>query len=165
MTKVYFDVGGSPVPAEECNWVKIAPCGCECGWARADYYTDENQARDGFWDSKALRRRDEKLGYRVEIKRHNDIRILEKCPHTPRFGRVPRPELDGYTWATMSKTRVLHLVPLVIEKGSCSPYSRMLVPSLCGRNDARIWSASDYDLRGLVECASCLKVAAERCAS
>jgi hypothetical protein len=164
VTKIYYDIDGGPVAANECMWVKLAPCGCECGWSRAEYCPDEAQAWDDFWDSKSMRRRDEKRGFRVAIKRRSDIRISETCPHTPRWGIEPRPELDGHTWATMHRTKVLHLVPLVIAKGSYSPHSQMLVPSLCGRTDARIWSASDYDTRGLVECASCLKAARERLA-
>lgn len=163
MTKIYFDIDGVPVPAEECMWVVTAPCGCECSWSVASYCKDEDEVWNNFSRSKAKRRRDEKLGFRVQIKRHKDIRISDNCPHTPRFG-VDIPGLEGHTWATMPRTRVLHLVALVIEKGGTSPYSKVMVPSLCGRNEARIWSADRWDMEGLVECAHCLKVAKERAA-
>jgi hypothetical protein len=166
MTKVYFDIGGEPVPAEECMWVWIAPCGCECAWAVAeDYCHSADEAWDNFSGSKAARRRDEKLGFQVEIKRHKDIRVSDKCPHIPRFGVPPRPEVDGHTWAVKDRARVQHLVPLVIGKNS---YGRApdggLVLALCGRSDAYFWSTDRCAADGLVECASCLKASRDRLA-
>lgn len=159
MTTIYYEVDGEPVRADYCNWVLIAPCGCECAWSVAEYYPTEDDAWDGFSRSKAARRRDESLGYRVEIKRRTDIRIKDDCPHTPKFGVEPRPKLEGHTWAMKHEGRVQHLVPLVIEENSCSPWNQGAVQAICGRVDARIWSTWRSDLDGRVECTACVKAA------
>ncbi|WP_280320123.1 hypothetical protein [Nocardia wallacei] len=158
MTTVYYEVDGVPVPAKECCWTLIAPCGCECAWATARYCASEEQAWTDFSRSKAVRRRDEKLGYRVEIKRHKDIRVEEDCSHVPRFGVEPRPEMDGHTWAAMKGGRVLHLVPLEIGDYDTA-YADARTPAICGRNDAFLWSTRNVDL---LECTHCLKAATER---
>ncbi|WP_280317254.1 hypothetical protein [Nocardia wallacei] len=165
MTTIYYEVDGEPVPARECMWALVAPCGCECGWsvAGSEYAVDEDQAWDSFSRTKARRGRDEKLGFRVEIKRRTDIRIDDECTHTPRFGVPPRPEIDGHTWAVKHEGRVLHSVPLVIERDSYVIRRRPEhVSSLCGRAEGGSWSTELHLIDGLVECAGCLKVAHER---
>ncbi|MFD6357911.1 hypothetical protein [Nocardia tengchongensis] len=159
MTKIFYEIDGEPVSAEKCMWVLIAPCGCECAWSVAKYWTTEDEAWDGFSRSKAVRRRDEKLGFRVEIKRSTEIRIKDDCPHVPKFGVEPRPELEGHTWAVKSEGRVQHLVPLVIEKNSLSPRNQGLVRAICGRSEDYIWSTWRSDLDGRVECTACVKAA------
>lgn len=163
MTKVYFDIEGEPVPADECTWVYIAPCGCECAWALAgEYGATAGQAWENFARTKAARQRDVKLGFRVDIKRHRDIDIASTCPHTPRFGVPPRPELDGHTWAVKHEGRVLHLVPLVIERDSYVITKRSeRVSPVCRRVEGDLWSTERHEVDGLAECTACLKVAAE----
>lgn len=164
MVTVFYEIDGAPVRAEECTWVYIAPCGCECAWSTARYCSTEDEAWDNFTHSKALRKRDEKRGFRVEIKRHRDIRIKEECRHRPRFGVEPRPTLEGHTWAMKHEGRVQHLVPLVIEANSCSPWNQGAVQAICGRVDAGMWSTWRSDLDGRVECTACVKAAKERAA-
>lgn len=159
MTTIYYEVNGEPVRADECTWVFIAPCGCECGWSVAKYRPSEDEAWDGFSRSKAARQRDEKRGFRVEIKRHSDIRIKDDCPHTPKYGVEPRPEIDGHTWAAKQRARLLHLVPLVIEKGGYFSSREGTVRSMCGRADAYLWSTMHSDIDGRVECTACVKAA------
>lgn len=157
---MYFEVDGTPVRADECTWVKIAPCGCECAWSLAKYTPTEDGAWDDFSPSKAMRRRDERLGYTVQIKRHSDIRIKDDCPHTPRFGVEPRPQPEGHTWAGTHDGRVLHLVPIVIEQDDHSGLRRdEQVASICGRASAFIWSTQWHIVDGRTECAGCLTAA------
>lgn len=162
MTKLYFDIAGAPVPAEECTWVLTAPCGCECGWTVGKYCHSEDQAWEGFHRSVEMRHRDEGRGFRVEVKRHRDIRIEDDCPHDPRFGVPPRPELEGHTWAAKDRgAQRLHLVPLEIgEDGYAS--GREPVVAVCGRADAYFWSTEYRYVDRLIECTQCLKVTTER---
>ncbi|MFG1794245.1 hypothetical protein [Nocardia sp. NPDC049149] len=148
---VYYEVNGEPVPATECDWVLIAPCGCECGWSLARYSKNEDEA---FTRSAAERKRDKKLGYKVIVKRHRDI-CTDDCTHDPKWGVAPRPQPDGHTWAAKHEGRVLHLVPIVIEKDSSSAYQREPISSRCGRADARTWSTTWFRTKGLVECTAC----------
>ncbi|WP_280371074.1 hypothetical protein [Nocardia wallacei] len=165
MTAIYYEIGGEPVPARECMWAYIAPCGCECAWSVADpdYAATEGQAWDSFARTKAVRKRDEQRGFRVEMKRRADVRISDKCPHTPRYGVPPRPEVEGHSWAVKHDGRVLHLVPLVIEKDSYVIRRRSeYVSSLCGRAEGGLWSTECHEIDGLVDCTGCLEVARER---
>lgn len=155
MTTIYYEVDGQPVPDDQCDWVLIAPCGCECGWSLARYTKDEDSAWDGFSRSKAVRRRDEKLGYRVIVKRHSDI-CMDDCQHTPTYGVEPRPQLDGHTWAAKREGRTLHLVPLVIEKNSYAPFQQEAVLSICGRTDGFSWSTKWFEINGRTDCVACI---------
>lgn len=164
MTSLYYDIDGQPVPAKECIWAYIAPCGCECAWSVTEgYCSTADEAWNSFSRTKAVRKRDEARGFRVEIKRRSDIRISDKCPHTPRLGVEPRPELEGHTWAVKYEGRNLHLVPLKIERDNYR-FCDEGVPSLCGRVEARGWSTDIGDIDGLVECVGCLRAAKERVA-
>lgn len=162
MTKAYLEVDGVPVPAKDCVWVAVAPCGCECGWSLAEYNATEDEAWAGFSYSKARRRRDEKVGFRMVLKRRADARVGGDCPHSPKFGVEPRPELDGHTWAATIGGRVLHLVPLVIEADRQSPFELDAVRSLCGRASDHVWSARWHRVDGMVECARCMAEAKRR---
>lgn len=157
---MYFEIDGTPVRADECSWVLIAPCGCECAWATGRYTTTEEEARDGFFGSKAVRRRDEKRGFTVKIVRNTDTKIHDNCPHVPKFGVEPRPELEGHTWAGTREGRTLHLVPLVIEKDQHSGFGRTEpVKAICRRADAYTWSTQWHIIDARVECAACLTTA------
>lgn len=164
MTTIYYEIGGEPVPAKECMWAFVAPCGCECGWsvAGSEYAVDEDQAWDSFSRTKARRRRDEQLGFRVEIKRRTDIRVEDECQHTPRFGVPPRPEIEGHTWAVKFEGRALHLVPLAIEKDGYRHVKDGPVEAICRRADAYSWSTDSFRLDDLVECTACWKAAEQQ---
>jgi hypothetical protein len=155
VTTIYFEVDGEPVPADQCTWVLIAPCGCECAWSIARYCHSEDEAWHSFSRSKAARQRDVKLGFRLVIKRHKDIKISQDCPHTPTWGVPPRPQLDGHTWATKDRSRSVHLVPLVIEKNEYA-YQQDSVAAVCRRASGYVWSARWYDLDGRTDCAACV---------
>lgn len=162
MTIIYFDIDGQPVPADECTWVVTAPCGCECSWHMARYCLTEDEAWDGFSSSKAARRRDEKLGYRMKIIRHKDIRIQEDCPHTPRWGVEPRPTPDGHTWATKHGSRSVHLLPIVIEKDAILDAfvgKGAEIAALCKRASAWSWSTRWGSFEGRTDCAACTATA------
>jgi hypothetical protein len=96
----------------------------------------------------------------VQIKRNADTRIADNCPHAPKWGVEPRPEREGHTWAGTHDGRVLHLVPLVIEKDQHSGFGRQEeVAAVCGRARAYTWSAQWHIVDGRAECAACLRAA------
>lgn len=150
----YYKVNGKYVPASQCNWVLIAPCGCECAWALTEYAATEEQAWENFSRPEDIRRRDEKRGYRMTVKQHKDICSAD-CPHTPKWGVEPRPTLKGHTWAVKRSGRGLHLVPLEIEKNGFVCV-RTRVPSACGKVDAYLWSTHSEAIEGQLDCAACV---------
>lgn len=158
--ETYFGIDGQPVPADECMWVKVAPCGCECGWSLAKYVASVDMAWEDFSRSKAVRRRDELRGYTVVIKRRTEVRLSDDCPHTPRWGVEPRPQPAGHTWAGTYDGRTLHLVPLVIAPDSNSGYRHAeRVASICKRASGYTWSTEWHLLDGRTECVNCLTAA------
>lgn len=162
MTTIYFEVDGQPAPADECTWVVIAPCGCECSWSLARYTRSEDEAWQGFSHSKAARKRDEKLGFRMTIMRHKDIKVSDDCPHTPKWGVEPRPTPEGHTWATKHDSRTVHLVPVVIEKDSITDgfgAGRAEVTAACKRVSAYVWSTRLHTFWGRTDCAACTAAA------
>lgn len=158
--KIYIEIDGTPVPIDECTWVKVAPCGCECGWSLAEYSPTYDEAWKSLGGSKQERERDEKLGFTLKIGRHTDIRIKDGCTHTPRWGVDPIPTPEGHSWAASYQSRRLHLVPLVIEEdGLVINTAAPPVKTLCGRASGTAWSRRGYDIEGLVECTACERAA------
>ncbi|OQQ23354.1 hypothetical protein A6411_23885 [Prescottella equi] len=159
-TGIYLEVDGKPVPARELVWEMTAPCGCACAWTtvRQDSLT-EDQAWRSMATSAAMVKRDKKRGFTTTLVLRSDSRIKEGvCEHSPQWGVQPKPMPDGYTWAASAhaKAKATHLVPLVIERESESPFGDE-VSAICGRSASRQWSTQWWCIDGLIECADCWK--------
>lgn len=160
MTKVYYEVDGKPVPADDCTWVITAPCGCDCSWMRAPYYASEDAAWMAFSCSKQARKRDEALGFRLKIVAHENIQIRDDCPHDPKFGQPPRVTLAGHTWMASDTGRVLHLVPL--EVAEHETVWTEIPNALCGTRSGYMWSTKQHYTEGRTDCTRCVRMAGER---
>lgn len=155
MTRLFFEMDGVPVPAEDCTWVLSAPCGCHVGFMLGRIAVDAEAAWDEFRPG-AQRRRAEKAGYTVGLRRKADADPRDDCPHSPKWGVVPRPEVEGHTWATQTRSVALHLVPLVIEWDSTGhAEDGSEVVAMCRRSRGYVWSTRWYEMDGRGECATC----------
>ncbi|ORL35001.1 hypothetical protein [Prescottella equi] len=157
---IYLEIDGNPVPTSELVWEQTAPCGCADGWTtvREDCLSDE-QAWKSLSGSAAMVKRDKQRGFTIALVRRDKSRIQEGiCQHDPQWGIPARPTPAGHTWAVSvkAKSKALHLVPLVIEKDSMSPFGDE-ADSVCGRTSGRMWSTEWWCTDGLIECVDCWK--------
>lgn len=170
---IYLDINGELVDLDDATWYEKAPCGCVCGAtvAYSDYgpaparvIATAEQAADEFWETKHERAKYEALGFTVFADHRAAISELMAgdCPHEPRYGIPPRPQVQGYSWAAVhditSRPKLMHLVPDgAIEDATERRYGSDRGVPLCGGKRAFWWSTEWYALDGKVECSRCVK--------
>lgn len=174
---IFLAIKGQPVDLDELAWYERPPCGCTaCGVhsAYSDYgngpalvIATPEQATEHFWPEVKVREKYERLGFTVFADLRSKCRdlLMLECPHEPRFGVPPRPEMDGYTWAVVhhafSHAKLMHLVPdLAIEDAKEKRYGSDNGRPLCGGKKEFHWSTEWYAMDGTVECTRCIKKAA-----
>lgn len=86
--QMLFLIGGNPVPASECDWALVRPCGCVVGACLVECQgrriaTDERAAWREFYPTARERKRVQQQGYTVRIGRRNEtVRLLGvDCTH------------------------------------------------------------------------------------
>lgn len=166
MTAIYLEVDGKPVPAAECIWLLIGPCGCICGVSNASSGGEVHvTGEDAFnWGTpKVVRDRDRKLGFthtlitKAQYRAEWHEKFVVGCKCTPQWGIDPIPVPDGWTWMTTDSYRHRsyrkHIVPVGSE---LYVYGQEKVLAFCGKKDS-LWSNRDTDLSETVPCAKCEK--------
>lgn len=165
MTNLYLEVDGTPVPIAECSWLLVAPCGCVAGITVAGRMGDiapittADQALKDFTPNAVARKRSIAVGWSVRLAGNGRAAVNEMvgpdgCPHAPRWGEPPTPEMAGYAWATCRTSKRQHLVPT-------ASLNEWTVTSLCGYR-ARGWSTDDWRLMDLATCLRCERDALKR---
>lgn len=105
-----------PRPLRDLTWETIAPCGCTCGLALAEYIGhDYDTAMTRLEPNAEQRRRDAAAGYVVRLVPHSESadRFSAQCHHDPKWGRDSAPVPDGYCWGEAAQdARRQHLVPV-----------------------------------------------------
>lgn len=172
---LFIAIDGQPVDLADVSWYEKAPCGCVSGASVAfsDYgsgparvVATAEQARDQFHETKRERDKYERLGFTFFADRLDRCVELMKpdCPHDPRYGIPPRPEVDGHSWAAVSalgsRSPLMHLVPdYAIEHARDRRYGAGDVKPLCNGKAAFWWKTEWHALDGKVECSRCVKAA------
>lgn len=172
---IYLAIDGQPVDLSEISWYEKAPCGCVCGVhvAYSDYggspsivIPTAEQAAAEMWPTTHEREKYQaRLGFTVFADLTSKCRELltTECPHEPRFGVPPRPEVDGHLWAAVhdavSRPKLMHLVPEAAVKAAQNREYGTRHRPLCGGKEAFWWSTEWYALDGKVECSRCWKKA------
>lgn len=170
---IYLDIAGEIVDLDDASWYEKAPCGCVCGVtvAYSDYgsgparvIATAEQAINQFWETKREREKYEGLGFTVFADRRDKCRelLVTDCPHEPRFGVPPRPQVEGYSWAAVhdavARPKLMHLVPDgAIEDATERRFGSDRGTPLCGGTRAFWWKTEWYALDGKVECSRCVK--------
>lgn len=159
MTGVYLEVDGKPVPAADCSWLLVAPCGCVPGLTAAAWpgtvVTTADEAMAEFTPNHEQRRRDVADGWTARLVAGRSIAVsqmTEDCPHDPKYGRKPRPEKAGHQWAAANKSARLHLAPDNLVG------SYKTGEALCGSRDWG-WSTEWYRVVDLATCRRCERAA------
>lgn len=172
---IYLELGGEPVDLARISWYEKAPCGCVCGAhvAYSDFggspsilIATAEQAASEMWTTKKERAKYEALGFTLYpdlTSKCKDL-LTADCPHDPKFGIPPRPQVEGYQWATVqhsfSRATLMHLVPdLAVEDARERRYGSDNGKPLCGGKREFWWSTEWYALDGKVECTRCVKKA------
>lgn len=166
MTALLFQINDQTVPADDASWYTVAPCGCTSGVMLAvvgdTVYADETTVWKHLTPNAEQRRREQALGFKVEIGLRKDVRtrLVIDCEHTPKWGVEKTPIPDGHQWARENshtgRSRRLHLVPDLPDRGI--DYERHV--SLCS-TDRRLWSAQWHMTDGLPECTKCARNAVD----
>lgn len=111
---VRLDGETEPRPLTELAWETVAPCGCTCGIALAEYIgADYDAAVKHLEPNAEQRRRDEAAGVIVRLVPHSGSfdRFKAGCDHDPKWGDPRPPVPDGYRWAeAVVDARRQHLV-------------------------------------------------------
>jgi len=82
-----FEIDGVAIPATECDWQLLAPCGCVVGLCMVQLgsmvLADEASAWREWYPTARTRRRKREQGYTTRIaSRRDGVRLLrEECPH------------------------------------------------------------------------------------
>jgi hypothetical protein len=164
---------GETLPASELSWAMVASCGCT---AALHLITEDVVTEAMAWKmmsgNAAKQKRDKSRGFTMRMVKRREV-DFGKCPHTPRYGYTKPPKPDGYSWATTSTVRTLHLVPLTEldkeqQKERGKEWDQDQVPShlgkvqsVCERADHYVfeWTRKWYRIDGKVECTHCVKIA------
>lgn len=168
MSMIYLEVDGKPVPASECDWIVIAPCGCLEGvmvvqskYCETPRALTADDARREFHTNKVAAKRSLDEGFQFKLVTHDQFRAMAfgDCTHTPKWGVERAPLPDGYAWATLDghfgrKTHLKHMVPAGVFPRPGEKYPERDVKALCG-NAAKGWWDDDEHL--LWDCEPCLK--------
>lgn len=166
---VSFTVDGETLPAREWSWVMVASCGCTAG---AHLVTTDTLSEAAAWKQMSgdarMVKRDRERGFTIRMVKRRDVNF-DDCPHTPKWGYKHPPKPEGHSWATTTKLRTLHLVPLTeLSREQQKEYHREWdapptgrVQSLCERADYYLfeWTRKWYRIDGKVECSHCVKIA------
>lgn len=176
---IYIDIDGQPVDLDRVSWYTKAPCGCVCGAhvAYSDYgkpalvVATREQSLDELWPTKA--ERDHKLsqGFTIFADLRSKVTDYMKgtCPHDPKWGVPPLPQVEGYQWAAVyaygSRSHLKHLVPDIgVENAAERRYEAGDTKPLCGGKGAFWWRTERHALDGKVECKRCVAKAAKEAA-
>lgn len=171
---VYLEVDGKPHPASDCHWIEIAACGCISGSSYAESAGEiHTSGPDAFrWDTPKVVHEYHlaNSGSTFKLITHQQFKdtyaeqMRGDCPHTPRWGIVPIPVPDGWTWMTTDsgfgrRTFRKHIVPAdtPVVEGSRTKM-RKQATALCGKAES-IWYDSRSFLHDTIPCAKCVKVA------
>lgn len=92
--RIMLEINGDVVPAADCTWYQVAPCGCTCGASVVlssygdDYRITEDAAWKALSGNKREVRKDQAAGFRIELGLTADVkdRLVVNCPHTPKWG-------------------------------------------------------------------------------
>lgn len=176
---VSFTLDGETVPARELGWAMVASCGCTAGlhMMTGDVMT-ERAAWNAMSGNAAKQKQDKARGFIIRMVKNKEVPFAA-CTHTPKYGYTRPPKPDGYSWATTSTIRTLHLVPLTEldkeqqkERGKewdedKPPGHLSKVQSVCERADHYVfeWTRKWYRIDGKVECSHCVKVAEKQVAA
>jgi hypothetical protein len=112
-----MEYDGKPVPADDLVWAIYSPCGCQSGVivAQSGSYLipDEATAWKEFFESAAIRKREQKRGYTFKLLlRQDGTKMLGgTCGHTPKWGVPDTTPPEGLAWAKEQKGKSLHLIP------------------------------------------------------
>jgi hypothetical protein len=85
--RLYAEIGGTPVPLDQCDWVLWASCGCPKGVTVAAYAATEDDAWRAFYDYKRDIAKAQRQGMRLELMTHARYsaevcdRMFIACPH------------------------------------------------------------------------------------
>ena len=166
MTKVYLEVDGNPVPADDCMWLTFSSCGCLSGMAHADQgdnvITTAEEANLSLSWNKAQAKRSDEDGFTYRLTTFEKYRadwaekmISGDCPHEPKWGvkKVALP--DAHVWGTSDrhfgrKTHKKHIVPAAAIGNYMEPGS-----ALCGSSPKNSWSDDRFILTDCVTCRKC----------
>lgn len=169
MSAIYVEIGGKPRPITECSWVQVAPCGCTCsvlsagGEHNMPNLTDEEQVLDFFDTPNWQRKQDADNGFRYYLIDRTQAcdQIRKNCPHIPKWGVEPRPQIDGMQWVTKHGSRRWHLAPAsgVIHAGELLKDRERDTEALCGEV-ASYWREDEF--AEMPDCKKCTKAARER---
>ncbi|MDQ0377925.1 hypothetical protein [Amycolatopsis thermophila] len=165
-----FEVDGKALPADDCSWLLIAPCGCPCGITVIgrgdDVLATAEQAMKAFVPNAEQRRRDAKAGWKVRLGLRKEVhQLVDDCKHTPRWGVEKTPIPEGHVWARQvvsvrrGNGRRKHLVPVIgVENRSEGRYGAGETPALCGSSTWH-WSDKWWDVNDYPECVRCQRAA------
>jgi len=175
LSGITIEINGAATDLADASWYEKAPCGCVCGVhsAYSDYGTPAmviataEQAAAAMWETTKVRAKYESLGFTVFADRRDKCRelMVNECPHEPRFGVPPRPQVDGHVWAAVdemgSRTQLMHLVPeIAVENARERRFGTGTGAPLCGGKAAFWWKTESHVLFNKVECSRCVKRAA-----
>lgn len=158
-------VNGEVVPAGDASWYLKAPCGCYCGVtvfeSQGEATTTPEAAMAALRETPAVRKQAEEQGFTIELGLRSQVveRMKPPCPHDPVWGVPPRPQVDGYKWASSRGSSVLHLAPAADVGSKDDPVPYGYATAYCGRSDSG-WSEKWYLIDGKIECSRCIKRAA-----
>lgn len=166
---VSFNLDGEVLPARELAWAMFASCGCV---AALHMMTTDTINEEATWKqlsgSAQMIKRDKARGFTIRMVKHREV-PFDDCPHSPKFGYMPPPTPAGHSWATTSRVRALHLVPLtrVDDKDASEEWTvgstdwRTKFTSFCGKvsEPAGLWTRKWYRSDGKIECSRCVKLA------
>jgi len=176
LSGISITIDGQPVDLAEVDWYEKAPCGCVCGATvaysaygkgTARVIATAEQAIAEFWETTHLRKKYvDQLGFSVFADRRSKVQeyLSVKCPHDPKYGIPPRPEVDGYKWAAVydatARPKLMHLVSDgALEDARERRYGSDRGTPLCGGKRHFWWSTEPHALHDKVECARCIRKA------
>lgn len=171
------ELDGQTVPLSKCAWVITEPCGCTSGIMTAQFAdgtytvaTEEEAWRHFYEDSPEQGKRDRSAGVKFRLVGHEEGHrlIRSSCEHDPKWGRAPRPEVEGFTWAapdsySTQRRAHLHLVETAGVDLDARTRERPWASftALCGKGETW-WSTAWHRVDGRVTCLRCERKAAAR---
>ncbi len=172
MSAIKFEINGQLVSPDSASWYYFAPCGCGFGVTLAircdEVLATEEQAWRELEPNRVQRERKQAAGFtmRLDLRAKVHDLLVDKCPHTPRWGVAPTPLPGGHDWARDDgyprKGTRKHIVPGDYTAGVA--WGGMPVAALCGSKTS-CWSSRWPVLDGIPECVRCQRAAQKTAAA